>query len=316
MSVYEIKDKIYGCLYGQAIGDALGLGAEFLSKPNVQRIYPNRLTRFEQIVQDSHRTLWLPGEWTDDTDMMLCILKAFDNGNFNINKIALNFYHWFEGHPRGIGDNMFNVLSNDYYIEQPDICAKYEWKLSNCQSAANGALMRTSVVALPRNYLDIHSESICKLTHYDPRCVGSCVIVTDLIHNLIWNNRNLTFDEVLSISKRYDDRIEEWIHLAYISSEIATLNLDTNESIGYTLRALSAALWCYWHSRSFEEGLISVVNEGGDADTNAAIACSILGAKFGYASIPKYYTNNLRNRNLYYQLTSSFVEKILKIENQ
>lgn len=36
----------------------------------------------------------------------------------------------------------------------------------------------------------------------------------------------------------------------------------------------------------------------GDADTNGAIACAILGAKFGYSSIPPYYVENLHNRDV------------------
>lgn len=36
-------------------------------------------------------------------------------------------------------------------------------------------------------------------------------------------------------------------------------------------------------------GALAVVNVGGDADTNAAVACAILGAKYGYQAIPKKY---------------------------
>ena len=43
----------------------------------------------------------------------------------------------------------------------------------------------------------------------------------------------------------------------------------------------------------FKDELLSVVNEGGDADTNAAIACAILGTKFGFAYIPRYYISNV-----------------------
>ena len=31
-----IKDRIRGCVYGQAIGDALGLGTEFMSREDLE----------------------------------------------------------------------------------------------------------------------------------------------------------------------------------------------------------------------------------------------------------------------------------------
>ena len=58
----------------------------------------------------------------------------------------------------------------------------------------------------------------------------------------------------------------------------------------------AAGLWAYWHAKSFEEGLLAVVNAGGDADTNAAVACAILGAKFGFNAIPKEYVEGLKNK--------------------
>lgn len=39
--------------------------------------------------------------------------------------------------------------------------------------------------------------------------------------------------------------------------------------------------------------IVEIVNAGGDADTNAAVACSILGAKYGYSSIPNEYVDGL-----------------------
>ena len=38
-----IYDRMMGCLYGNAIGDALGLGAEFMSRDEVRRFYPQGL---------------------------------------------------------------------------------------------------------------------------------------------------------------------------------------------------------------------------------------------------------------------------------
>ena len=40
------KDRFTGVLFGQAIGDALGLGSEFMSKEEVLRYYPNGLSSY------------------------------------------------------------------------------------------------------------------------------------------------------------------------------------------------------------------------------------------------------------------------------
>lgn len=285
-----------GCLYGQAIGDALGLGSEFMSKDEVIKNYPDGLKYFNQIIQDSHRRRWAKGAWTDDTDMMLCILDGFENGKFNILRIASNFKDWFNGTPLGIGSHSYRVLCMGDYVDRPEMCAKLWWDLSRQKSASNGALMRTSVVGLAKDRIEEQAEAICKLTHYDSRCVGSCIIAASIIHNLVWHDMQLSYAEIKDIAQRYDSRILEWIDAAYNSSDISMLDLDEANSIGYTLLTLSAALWCYWHSPTFIDGLLSVVNEGGDADTNGAVACAILGAKFGYMSIPHYYIEELHNK--------------------
>lgn len=316
MNKDTFQNKMLGCLYGQAIGDALGLGSEFMSKNDVAKNYPKGLTNYDQIVQDAHRCRWAKGAWTDDTDMMLCILEGYKDGKFSLNSIASNFKDWFDNEPMGIGSHTYKVLCMRDYVEQPEMCSKLWWDLSRQQSAANGALMRTSVVGLAKNNIEKQTENICKLTHYDPRCVGSCVIATLLIHNLVWNDKQLSFDDINDIALKYDERILEWVDIAYKSADISLLNLDETYSIGYTLRALSAALWCYWHSHSFESGLLSVVNEGGDADTNAAIACAILGAKFGYDTIPKYYIENLHKETFYRDKALQFIDQVITYEKE
>lgn len=97
---------------------------------------------------------------------------------------------------------------------------------------------------------------------------------------------------MIDIARKYDDRIIEYIDLS-LAPDIRTLELQDPDSVGYTLRCLSAALWAYWHAKSFQEGFLTIVRAGGDADTNAAVACAILGAKYGYHTIPEEYKDGL-----------------------
>lgn len=289
----EIVDRIKGTLFGQAIGDALGLGTEFMDNAEIAQKYPNGIRDYIDIYQDSHRRRWLVGEWTDDTDMMLCIANAIiDDKEVNLTHIARNFKEWAEGEPMGIGLNTYKVLKIGDYVDKPFDVAKLTWTMSRKESAANGGVMRTSIVGLLPNDIEKYAADICRLTHYDPRCVGSCVIVSELIHSLVYDSQPLSFEQIIEIGKKYDDRIEEYIRMAK-DGTVDSLELQDEKTMGYTLKTLAIALWAYWHCSSFEEGLLTVVNAGGDADTNAAVACAILGAKYGYSSIPREYVEGL-----------------------
>ena len=291
-------DKLKGTIYGQAIGDALGLGTEGMTDEDMAWKYPNGITHYSDIYQDSHRRRWKIGDWTDDTDMMLCIAKAVvkDKG-VNFTSIARNFKDWAMGCPMGIGITTHKVLSFGDYVERPFDVSKTVWETGHCKGAANGGLMRTSVVGTFPKAVEECAANICRLTHYDPRCVGSCVIISQLIHSLIHKGFGLSYHEISNIAARYDKRIGDFVNLAFSSSDIEDLDLQEDRSMGYTLRCMSAALWAYWHAESFTEGLLAVVRAGGDADTNAAVACAVLGAKYGYDAIPDEYKDGLIYRS-------------------
>lgn len=288
-----ILDKIKGVIFGQAIGDALGLGTEFMTQAEVRKYYPNGLTRYDQIIQDYHRRRWHKGDWTDDTDMWMCIANAIIKNHEEIclTDIAQNFKNWHNETPLGCGGHINKVLMMGDYVEKPFECSELWWKLSRGNAAANGALMRTSILGILPNYEPRIAEDVCKLTHYDPRCIGSCVLLCSLIYSLIYDNIPMSYNQILQIADIYDSRIREYTEKAK-EDDFAAVTID-NPSMGYTLTTLFVALWTYFHAPSFEEGLLTVVNAGGDADTNAAVACSLLGAKFGFNTIPEYYWKNL-----------------------
>ena len=64
------------------------------------------------------------------------------------------------------------------------------------------------------------------------------------------------------------------------------------EPSGHIINTYNNAI--YWsNKKTFKEVIIGAVNHGGDADTIAAIAGSIAGAKYGYNNIPESWINTL-----------------------
>lgn len=296
-----LEDRFIGTLFGQAVGDALGLGTEFMSKKDVAWYYPDGLTHYEQIIEDSHRVRWKKGSWTDDTDQMTMILDSLlETGGINVSDIARRFWNWaFVAHGEGMGMTTFKVFTYPDFISDPHNAANAIWEQSGYQVAANGGVMRTSVMGLwdfqnPEN-IAANTEAVCRITHADPRCIGSCVIVTTLINELVKGrevNESL-YHDILSIANQYDERIQPFIELAIQADDIAELELDSEHSMGYTLKTLAAGIWVLVHAPSYQQGITSVILEGGDADTNAAVAGALLGAKFGLSAIPRHWTDNL-----------------------
>ncbi len=308
MEMNELTNRLKGTIYGQAVGDALGLGTEGMTDEDMAWKYPNGISHYSDIFQDRHRKRWKIGDWTDDTDMVLCIANAVikDKG-VNYTSIARNFKEWADGEPMGIGETTYKVLSFGDYVDRPFDVSKMLWEMSHHQSAANGGVMRTSIVGLFPKAVEECAVNICRLTHYDPRCVESCAIVSLLIHSLVYDESKLSYHQIVDIGERYDNRIREYIDLS-LNSDIRALELQDWDSVGYTLKTLAAGLWAYWNATSFEDGLLSVVRAGGDADTNAAVACAILGAKFGYNAIPQEYVDGLIYKEQLDEVVSGMTE--------
>jgi ADP-ribosylglycohydrolase len=302
MNIY-LEDRIKGLIYGQAIGDAMGLGTEFLNKQQIRLYYPYKLSDFSQIIQDKHRSRWQKGDWTDDTDQMLCILDSIlEHQKVDYLDIAQKIHDWAYNGGKGIGNTVYQVLTHPSFINNSQQVAQLIWEKSNRQMAANGAVMRTAILGVWEcadfEKVRKNTEEVAKITHFDPRCVGSCVAVTFAISQLLQGNQNIEqiFEESIIQTKNYDTSIADYLQMAQIKS-IQDFDLDEPNSIGYTLKAMGVGFWAL-RKDSFEEAIIEIIHEGGDADTNAAVAGAILGAKLGYAQLPEKWISGLNKKNI------------------
>jgi ADP-ribosyl-[dinitrogen reductase] hydrolase len=72
---------------------------------------------------------------------------------------------------------------------------------------------------------------------------------------------------------------------------------------------MQVALWCTEQPGEFEETVVAVVNEGGDTDTNGAVAGAVMGARYGASSIPKRWLINIADTEKLTELADRLFEK-------
>lgn len=306
------EGSVKGALYGQAVGDALGLAAEYKSKRDVERLYPYKIRSYGDMAarrsQDSHLAKFEPGEWTDDTEQMLIILELLlaCEGRCPQDDLALRLRKWLQKEGRGSGSTFRGVVEPEQYLDAPVITARQFWLDSGKTRAPNGALMRTAACGffkgedLPRRCAEV--------THYDPRCVRSCEALTAIIRSHTISD-GPEHDPAWYVDTGWEGLNAQDLTLL-TAERVEDLNLgpQSRDGYGYTVRTLGAALWAYRHARSFAHGLYTIIDEGGDADTNAAVAGALMGAKWGYDSIPYHLIEGLQNREVLEMYTQEIVK--------
>lgn len=288
----SLENKILGSLYGFAIGDAMGATMEFQEK----------ITDESKKIKDLIGGGWLnlsPGETTDDTQMSVCVLKALMEQANNPEKkfmdlVAKNFIDWFDSNPKDIGNTCARVLRVaktllDEGNEIHYVAGKMKLIAFDVKALGDGALMRALPCALFNKIWKNLDQAF--MTHNNVS-QETCIITYDaLIKHLLVPVSPLCFSYGLhSIFK-----IKEPM-----------------EPTGCVINTMNNACYYALNCNSFEECIINAVNDGGDADTIAAIAGSIAGAIFGYDSIPKRWKEVFKTNPLNYETIELF-EKVPEV---
>ena len=195
MNIDVIEDRIKGLIYGNCLGDAVGLTTEFKFKSDVNP------SDYKFPYSDSIRGYQVC-DWTDDSDQMILIMEMLTKFELKITPdlataFAKRLYEWVHhGFPElgdkcgmGLGGSTVAVVNHEKFLEDP-FNASYEvWNNSGRKLAPNGSLMRTSILsAMPDlSLVETASVNLGRITHIDPRCVSSCVIFNYILHELIYN---------------------------------------------------------------------------------------------------------------------------------
>lgn len=291
------RDRAAGVLLGQACGDALGVPYEF---------GPALSASFVPQMVGGGPFDFAPGEYSDDTAMAVCIAEVARTGvdlssDVALDEIAERFLEWGVT-AKDIGNQIRSVFSQARSADGPRGAAmrsvSQQHAFANPGHVGNGALMRTSAVALSR--LDDReataaaAQAVASLTHADPLGLESCVLWSEAIRVAVTAGELDLLGGLDLIPDTRRDQWRTWI------DEATGVDPRTFGRNGFTVYALQAA-WAAitWtpvpevETQHFEHALMNAVRTGDDTDTVAAIAGGLLGARWGLAAIPSTWSDQV-----------------------
>lgn len=277
------SNAFLGCLLGTAVGDALGLPAERLSRKRVAALG----------MGGDHRFVFGRGMFSDDTEHTLMLAAALAKHRGDMPAVqrafAWKLRWWFLALPAGVGLSTAKAAIR--------LWLGFPASRAGVKSAGNGAAMRSAVVGVVfRDDQEKRREmamAVCRVTHHGPHAEESALLVAEAAA--------LAADGAELESILAD--LEPLVQSEEMRMRFATLKVCLMEGVsvgdyaerigcgygvsGYAPNSVSVALYAWLrHRRDFGTALHSEIACGGDTDTIAAITGGICGAETGESGIP------------------------------
>ena len=307
----EQIERYRGCLLGLATGDAVGTALEFNS--------PGTFEPLKDMVGGGPFGL-KPGQWTDDTSMALCLAESLiERKGFDSVDQLKRYVRWYrEGHLSStgkcfdIGGTVRSALAKFEKTHEPYCGA------TDPNSAGNGSIMRLAPVPLfyakkPLDAVEKSGES-SRTTHGVLTAIDACRYLGALIVGAIngASKEELLSDHFCPASGSWNKKplTEEIDEIA--SGSFKRKNPPQIKGTGYVVKSLDAALWAFYHSKSFNEGCLMAVNLGDDADTTGAVYGQLAGAFYGEQGIPESWRSKLAHRSL----IESFADQLFDLSEK
>jgi ADP-ribosylglycohydrolase len=294
MQFFDIEpelDRCRGALLGLAIGDALGVPMEFMQ--------PGTFEAVTEIMGGGPHGL-MPGEWTDDTSMALCLAESLVQcRGFDAEDQLRRYVRWWKnGHLSSNGFCFDIGITTRAALEAFESTGNPSG-LTSPDAAGNGSIMRLAPIPIfYANSMDAAVEyagQSSATTHAAEEAVSACRYMTAIMVRALWGSDKEDVLAPVSIGNLSDgvNRV------AFGSFRI--FNPPQIRGSGYVVESLEAALWAFHNSSSFAEGACLAVNLGEDADTTGAVYGQIAGAFYGASAIPSHWVDALAHRRLIFE---------------
>lgn len=294
---------IVGCILGTAVGDAMGLACEGLSRQRQRKVFPEL---------DGYKLL--PGGkslCSDDTEHTCMLAQSlietagWRDADDMARKFASNFgwrlRFWLLGLPAGIGLATLRAILK--------LWIGFPARWSGVYSAGNGPAMRVALIGVcygddpPRMRTLVRAAT--RITHTDPKAEHGALAVALAAHlsasaegrieprqfrDQLFAMAGAEAPELMKLVDEVIARVSSGEPASDYAARIGCKNGVT----GYIYHTVPVALhvWLRHHS-DYRNAVLETVRLGGDTDTVAAVVGALVGARVGKDGIPAEWLRGL-----------------------
>jgi ADP-ribosylglycohydrolase len=290
------RDAAIGCLLGMAVGDALGLPAEGISRRRQLHLFPQ---------YDRHHFLFGRGMVSDDTEhacltAQSLVISGGEPERF-VGDLSRRLRWWFAGLPAGIGRATARACVKLWLGYSPHHSGVY--------SAGNGPAMRSPIIGAcfgdaTERLRDLVRVST-RITHTDPKAEGGALAIALATHTAATVDPPAAMDVFFALVLEHVaanspgllqrlDGVRKSVVAGQSTADFAAeVGLGRGVS-GYIEHTVPVAVHAWLsHHTDYRSAVLAAIRCGGDADTVAAVTGGIVGARVGKQGIPAEWLDGI-----------------------
>ncbi len=296
----NLLQKYKGCLVGAAVGDALGMQVEGLTRSEIKQLRgTQRVMDYGRAPPGHPNHKLLPGQYTDDTEQMILLAESIiEAWGFDLQVFSDKLREWGE---KLLAKPELNRLVGPTSIQAiKNLLNGANWQESGIPVNSCGSAMRAAPIGLSSRDLNevAHNAQLSSCpTHTGSGSIAGAIAIATAVYLSL---KNTPAEEMLrkiigmvaGVDKTLTNRIKEVKDILHMSPTCE--ELFPGEGVSNSVyETVPAALLCTTKYRSFEEAVITAANIGGDTDSVACMTGAIKGARHGINAIPRRWITGL-----------------------
>lgn len=328
------RDKVLGALYGQAIGDSMGMPSELWPIQTIRRKFNGKITEFLDGTDDNDIAInFKAGEYTDDTNQAFAILDALIETNWvpDTSTLVKHIMKW--ANEVGAWDN--NILGPSSKAALTLVKEGKNPAEVTKSALTNGAGMRISPIGTLYEPEDLDQlvhmvYEVTQITHSSDVSISGAAMIAGAVTAAM---ADYNWDEIVNYAIQANDRglrlgTPTWAaknkNRLEIGIEIAKKYENDEEAFSQAIyetvgtgtmisESIPAALSMAYYAKNVQKCAYLCANLGGDTDTIGAMATAICGAKKGASDIPNNWKKLIDEKNKQHNI-NRFADEIMNFK--